>query len=158
MRPTIVPLLLTLLPACTADNAADTEGATAEPTTSAAATEPTTGDTTGEPADLNDRELGASASALCVSAMTHAAELTQAIASGDPTAASAAYVGTDLQTFVQGFKTEAERLDDPAIVASLTTSSPIFIPAAAAALPGRTTATTSRRSRGSAPGSASLKL
>ena len=134
MRPTIVPLLLTLLPACTADNAADTEGATAEPTTSAAATDPTTGDTTGEPADLNDRELGASASALCVSAMSHAAELTQAIASGDAAAASAAYVGTDLQTFVQGFKTEAERLDDPAIVASLAAASPVELVAAEARL------------------------
>jgi len=138
MRLTIVPFLLSLtsLPACTADGAEDTEGASTDAATTGG-TDGTGGTgepTTGEPADLNDRELGASASALCVSGMTHAAQLTQAIASGDAAAASAAYVGTDLQTFVQQFKTEAERLDDPAIVASLADGSPLELAAAEARL------------------------
>jgi len=132
MRATLAPLLLslTLLPACTADGDADTEGATTDASTGdqpSTGDEPTTGD---EPVDLNDRELGDSASPLCLAAMTHAGKLTQAIASGDAAGASAAYVGTDLQTFVQQFPKEPERLDDPAIVASLADGSPVELAAA----------------------------
>lgn len=132
MRPTIVPFLLSLtfLPACTVDGG-DTEGATEGTTAGTAGTtadEPT--GTTGEPGDLNERDLGASASPLCVSGMTHVAKLTQAIADGDAVAATAAYVGTDLQAFVKQFKTEAERLDDPAIAASLAAGTPADLAAA----------------------------
>ncbi|MBA3548684.1 MAG: hypothetical protein H0T76_19535 [Nannocystis sp.] len=133
MRPTIVPFLLSLtfLPACTVDGG-DTESATEGTTagTAGGTTDEPTGGTTGEPADLNALELGANASELCVSAMTHAAKLTQAIAGGDAAAATAAYLGTDLQTFVQQFKTEAERLDDPAIAASLALGTPADLAAA----------------------------
>lgn len=132
MRPTIVSILLSLpfLPACTADGGdTDSDSATTGASSDSSSSDSDSA-TTGEPADLNDRELGASASALCRDAMTHASKLTQAIASGDAAAASAAYVGTDLQTYVQQFKTEAERLDDPAIVASLADGSPTELVAA----------------------------
>lgn len=131
MRSTLASLLLsmTVLPACTADDGASTDASTGAATD--AGTGGTTDEpTTGEPADLNDRELGASAPALCRDAMTHASKLTQAIAGGDAAAASAAYVGTDLQTYVQQLPKEAERLDDPAIVASLTAAGPADLAAA----------------------------
>jgi len=127
MRPTLVSLLLSLaiLPACTADD----DGATAS-ATDAATTGGTSEPTTGEAVDLNDRELGASASVLCRDAMTHASKLTQATASGDAAVASAAYLGTDLQAYVQQFKNEVDRQDDPAIVASLADGSPAGLAAA----------------------------
>jgi hypothetical protein len=118
-------LLLTVLPACAGDDDGATESAT-DASTGASSEGPTTG----EAADLNDRELGASASVLCRDAMTHAGKLTQAIASGDAAAASAAYLGTDLQAYVQQLPKEAERLDDPAIVASLTAGGPADLAAA----------------------------
>ncbi len=86
------------------------------------------------PADLNERELGASASAECTSAMTHAAKLTQAVQSGDAAAATAAYVGTDLQTFVKKLDVDAERGDDVAIAASLALGDPTELAAAEARL------------------------
>jgi hypothetical protein len=130
MRTTLASLLfsLTVLPACTAADDGATESAT--DAASDASTGATDGPTTGETVDLNDRELGASASMLCRDAMTHASKLTQAITSGDAAAASAAYLGTDLQTYVQQFKTEVDRQDDPAIVASLALASPAGLAAA----------------------------
>lgn len=130
MRAALVSLLLSLpaltaLTACTAD-----DGASSEATTDVSAGSTTDDPTTGAPVDLNDRELGDSAPALCRDAMTHASKLTQAITSGDAAAASAAYVGTDLQAYVQQLPNEAERLDDPAIVASLTAAGPADLVAA----------------------------
>lgn len=127
MRSTLASLLLCLpaLTACTAD-----DGASSEATTDASAGSTTDDPTTGAPVDLNDRELGASASALCRDAMTHASKLTQAITNGDLEAASAAYLGTDLQAYVQQFASEADRQDDPAIVAALAEGSPAGLAAA----------------------------
>lgn len=127
MRP-IYPylLLLGLVPACTGDSG-DTDASTGDATETDAATgtggdqptgdEPTAGET-GEPADLNDRELGAGASELCRGAMTHAADLAAAVAAGDAAAATAAYVGTDLQTLVVAID-GAEGTADAAIAAAL---------------------------------------
>jgi hypothetical protein len=110
-------LLLGLLPACGGDDGTTTDDAS----TGATSNDPTGGatePTTGEPADLNERELGAGASQQCLDAMTHAAKLTQAVAAGDATAALAAYAGTDLQTYVVAID-GAEGTHDAAITASL---------------------------------------
>ena len=72
----------------------------------------------GTEADLNNRELGAAASERCRSAMTHAADLTKAIAAGDVATALAAYTGTDLQTLVVEID-GAEGSADAKITASL---------------------------------------
>lgn len=119
-------LLLALFPAC-GDAGGDAGGdTTREPTTG----EPTTGEpTTGEPTDLNERELGANASALCRGAMTHAAQLTQAVTAGDAAAALAAYTGTDLQTFVIEID-GVEGTHDAAITASLVLGDPTELAAA----------------------------
>lgn len=132
MRPILVSILLslTVLPACTADEHDAATGTAGEASTGATSD----GSTSGEMVDLNDRELGASASALCRDAMTHASKLTQAIADGDAAAASAAYLGTDLQSYVQQLKTEAERQDDPTIVAALAEAGPAGLAAAEAHL------------------------
>jgi len=103
-------LVLGLAPACSGD---DGTTDTSETTDTAGTTDTTTAE-----ADLNDRELGAAASARCRSAMTHAAELTKAIAAGDAVAALAAYAGTDLQTLVIEID-GAEGSADATITASL---------------------------------------
>ncbi len=139
MRPTLLPFLLSLglLPACTADggDASDDAGTagTAGTTGADATGEPTT---TGGPVDLNERGVGASASDLCRSAMTHAAQLTQAIAAGDAAAASAAYTATDLQELVQQLDGLADppRTDDAAIAAHLAVGDPAALAGAGARL------------------------
>ena len=123
MRP-IYPflLLLGLVPAC-GDNGGTTDASTSEATDAGTASETgqPTGEPTGgpgEPVDLNDRELGASASPLCTSAMTHAADLRAAVAAGDAAAAVAAYTGTDLQKFIVQID-GAEGGNDASILAAL---------------------------------------
>ena len=111
-------LLLGLLPACGGDDGTTTDDASTGATSTDPTGEATTQPTTGEPADLNERELGAGASEQCVSAMTHAAKLTEAVAAGDAAAAVAAYTGTDLQTYVVAID-GAEGTADATITASL---------------------------------------
>ena len=131
MRPTPLLLpLLGLLLAC--GDAGSGDAATGDASTTAASTtdEPTT---TGE-VDLNERELGASASPACVAAKTHAATLAAAAATGDAAAASAAYTGTPLQTYVQQLDGLATRSDDADISAWLTDGDAPALAAAAARL------------------------
>ncbi len=86
-------LVLGLAPACSGDDGTTSDSSDSSDSSGTSADE-------GGDADLNDRELGASASERCRGAMTHAGELTKAIAAGDAAAALAAYAGTDLQTLV----------------------------------------------------------
>jgi hypothetical protein len=119
MRP-ILPFLflLALVPACPA-NSGTTDASTGDATDATTTDDqPTGGESTGEPADLNDRELGAGASELCRGAMTHVADLAAAVAAGDAAAATAAYAGTDLQTLVVAID-GAEGTADAAITAAL---------------------------------------
>jgi hypothetical protein len=116
--------LLSLTSACTPDDDATTtaDGSTTDPT----------GQTTDEPTsgggDLNDVELGASASAACRAAGAKVAELTQA---ADAAAAQAAYAG-DLQGFVQALDAANAREDDAAISAALAAGSDADLAAARA--------------------------
>jgi len=89
---------LTLLTACTDPAADDTDTAGAE--------------------DLNDRQLGADASAACRAAMRGAADFLAATAEDDATAAAAAYAG-DLQAYVRALDAAATRSDDVAITEAL---------------------------------------
>ena len=106
-------LLLGLFSACTGDGGTSTEDTGTGDSTGNPTGEPTTG----EPTDLNDRELGAGASELCLGAMTHVAQLTQAVRAGDAAAAVAAYTGTDLQKLVVAID-GTKSMHDAAITAS----------------------------------------
>lgn len=132
MRP-IYPLfiLLGLLPAC-GDAGGNADASTGDATDTATG-EPTTDTptTTGE-GDLNERELGASASPACVAANTHVADLFTAAAAGDAAAASAAYTGSPLQTYVKQLDGLGERSDDVDISAWLSDGSAPALAAAAA--------------------------
>ena len=128
MRPTYpLFILLGLLPAC--GDSAGNDDATAGETTG----DTSTGDTpTTGAGDLNERELGASATPACVAAKTHVAALFTAATAGDAAAASAAYTGTALQTYVQQLDTLGERSDDVDIGAWLTAGDASSLAAAAA--------------------------
>ena len=128
MRPTYpLFILLGLLPAC--GDSAGNDDATAGETTG----DTSTGDTpTTGAGDLNERELGASATPACVAAKTHVAALFTAATAGDAAAASAAYTGTALQTYVQQLDTLGERSDDADIGAWLTAGDASSLAAAAA--------------------------
>lgn len=119
-------LLLGLLPACTDNSGSDDTGTD---TTADAATDGPTA--TGE-SDLNERELGASATAACLAAKTHVTALFTATAAGDAAAASAAYTGTALQTYLKQLDLQSERSDDAEISAWLTDASAPALAAAAA--------------------------
>jgi len=104
-------LVLGLFPACSGDDGTTSDTSDTSDGSGTSADE-------GGDADLNDRELGASASERCRGAMTHAAKLTEAVRAGDAPGALAAYTGTDLQTLVVQID-GAEGTADAAITASL---------------------------------------
>lgn len=113
MRIRLLSLLLLPGLACGGDSPIDTDDTAAS--TSSASDETGT-PTTGEPeGDLNDRELGASASPDCLAAAPKVAELTQA---ADAAAALAVYTGP-LQTYVKALDAANERTDDTEISAWL---------------------------------------
>ena len=129
MRIRLLSLLLLPGLACAGDPPVDTDD-TAASTTGAA--DETGTPTTGEPGDdLNDRELGASASPDCVAASPKVVELTQAADAADATAALAAYAGP-LQTYVQALDAANERADDTEISAWLADGGAPALTAAAA--------------------------
>lgn len=108
-----------LLPALACGSGGDTTTDDATGTTGPATTGATDTPTTGEPeGDLNDRELGAAASAACLAAAPKVAQLTAAADAGDAAAAAAAYAGP-LQTYVQALDGANERTDDTEISAWL---------------------------------------
>lgn len=131
MRP-ILPffLLLGLFPACGDNGSSDdaTDGTTGAATDGPTTDTPTT---TGE-GDLNERELGASATPACVAARSHLTALFTAAAAGDAAAASAAYTGSPLQTYVKQLDVLGERTDDTDISAWLTDGGAPALVAAAA--------------------------
>ena len=130
----LVLLLSTLVPAlaCGTSSGDPTGDPTGEPGTTTGTPDDTGAPTTGEPeGDLNDRELGASASPDCLAASPKVAELTQAAAAADAVAASAAYAGP-LQTYVQALDAAEARTDDTEISAWLADGSAPALTAAAA--------------------------
>ncbi len=122
MRLTHPSLLLLALTACT--NTQDDASSTG--------TSSTTADPTTSEGDLNERELGTSATPACVAAKTHASALFAAAAAGDANAASAAYSGTPLQTYMQQLDALSERSDDADITTWLSDPTPALTAAAAA--------------------------
>jgi hypothetical protein len=134
MRP-LIPffLLLGLAPAC-GDNGGSADDATTGATMDTATSdEPTAGETTGDPeADLNERELGASATQACLDAKTHVAALATAAAAGDAAAAATAYTGSPLQAHVKLLDAANERTDDVDITAWITAGDAPALAAAAA--------------------------
>ena len=118
-------LLLFALTACT--NTQDDSTDSTDSTGTTSTTDPTTGE-----GDLNERELGTSATPACVAARTHVSALLAAAAAGDTAAASAAYSGTPLQTYIQQLDVLSERSDDADITTWLGDATPALSSAAAA--------------------------
>lgn len=126
-------LSLLLLPTLACGSTGDTTDDTGNLTTTATETAGDTGTpTTGEQeGDLNDVDLGASASAECRAAAPQVAALAAAADAGDAAAAAAAYEGA-LKTYVQLLDTAGERSDDAAISGWLTDGGAPALVAAAA--------------------------
>ncbi len=131
--PTLLTFTLGLCVACGGDTG-DTDDTASTGDASTGDTSDTNEPTTGEPVDLNDRDLGDSASPACVKAQSLAGDFITAGASGNASAAGTAYLGTDLQTHVQGLDSKNGRTDDAAITDWINDGSETALTAATARL------------------------